>query len=58
MAKEFNNLAKIVPDPLISVKTPQSITQKINEEFPLLAVQQKGGDKKEKDDTKSSEDNK
>ena len=49
MAKEFNTLAKTVPDPLITIRNPPSITQQFNKVFPLLAVQQGGDDKNKKD---------
>ena len=58
MAKEFNTLAKKVPDPLVTVRTPTSVSSQLSEKFPLLKVEQKGENKKEEDESISSNDNK
>jgi DNA-directed RNA polymerase II subunit RPB2 len=41
MAKEFNQLAKVTPDPLITIKREPPISQKIADEFPIFAVDKK-----------------
>jgi DNA-directed RNA polymerase II subunit RPB2 len=38
MAKEFNQLAKVTPDPLVTIKREPPISQKIADEFPIFAV--------------------
>ena len=54
MAKEFNTLAKAVPDITTTVIKPVPVSVELANKFPLLAIDQKGGDKKETDDTSSS----
>jgi hypothetical protein len=43
MAKEFNNLAKQIPDTLVTIKKPIPITEQLAQQLPLFAVEQKGG---------------
>ncbi len=57
MSKEFSNLAKIAPDPLVRIKRPISVQEQMNKQFPLLSVDKLDDDKKskEKDDSSSSD---
>jgi hypothetical protein len=43
MAKEFNNLAKQIPDTLVTINKPIPITEQLAQQLPLFAVEQKGG---------------
>jgi hypothetical protein len=43
MAKEFNNLAKQIPDTFETIKKPIPITEQLAQQLPLFAVEQKGG---------------
>jgi len=45
MADEFRNLEKKVEDPLITIKKPIDITEKFENDFPLLAVNEKNMNK-------------
>ena len=38
MAKEFNNLSKITPDPLVTIVKPVPMSQQLADKYPLLAV--------------------
>jgi hypothetical protein len=38
MAKEFNNLAKTVPDTFVKINKPISISEELANKYPLLAV--------------------
>jgi hypothetical protein len=54
MAKEFNTLAKTVPEITTTVIKPVPVSVELANKFPLLAVEQNGGDKKDSDETSSS----
>jgi hypothetical protein len=44
MAKEFNNLVKKIPDPMVTIIKPKSMTEILTNQFPELGVvEQKGG---------------
>jgi len=44
MAKELNNLAKTIPDPMVTIIKPKSMTEILTNQFPELGVvEQKGG---------------
>jgi hypothetical protein len=44
MAKELNNLAKKIPDPMVTIIKPKSMTEILTNHFPELGVvEQKGG---------------
>jgi hypothetical protein len=53
MSKEFNSLAKLVPDSLIKITNPISVQDQLYGALPLLAVDQKDG--KKAAETKDSE---
>jgi hypothetical protein len=57
MAKEFNSLAKHVPETTTTISRPVPVSVELANKFPLLAVEQKGGDKKNNDESTTSSDN-
>jgi len=56
MAKEFGGLAKQVPETNITFRRPVSMSEELANRFPLLAVDQIGGDEKNTSDS-SNDDN-
>jgi hypothetical protein len=62
MAKEFTKISKEVQDPLITIKTPTSISEELSKKFPIISIDKKGGDtnankKDEPDKTETTGDN-
>ena len=57
MAKEFNNLAKQIPDSLVTINKPVPMAITLAQQLPLFAVEQKGGKNTSSDtnDTSSSD---
>ena len=53
MAKEFNHLAKQIPDSLVTFNNPVPMSVKLAQQLPLFAVEQNGG-KNTNSDTSSS----
>jgi DNA-directed RNA polymerase II subunit RPB2 len=54
VSTEFKQLAGQVDKPLVTINRPQSIQQQMSEQFPLLAVEQKGGNTETETDITSS----
>ena len=54
MAKEFNNLAKQIPDSLVTINKPVPMAITLAQQLPLFAVEQKGGTSSSTNDTSSS----
>ena len=49
MAKEFNSLAKQIPDSLVTINKPIPMALKLAQQLPLFAVEQKGGSTNDSD---------
>ncbi|NBV99473.1 MAG: hypothetical protein EBR67_08200, partial [Proteobacteria bacterium] len=56
MAKEFGGLAKHVPEITTTISRPVPMSVELAGKFPLLAVDQKGGEEKNTTSSKSSND--
>jgi DNA-directed RNA polymerase II subunit RPB2 len=56
MAKEFGGFSKKIPEATVTIKRPISMSQQLAGKYPLLAVEQKDGDKKNIEDSTSNND--
>jgi DNA-directed RNA polymerase II subunit RPB2 len=43
LSKEFSNLAKHAPDPLVTINKPMTVQEQLNKQFPLISIDDKNG---------------